>query len=119
MKSCAEYSDRCWVEVGGRGANISVGQNLYNGNVARGWESKSVEEQMDAAETRKAAAAQPKLSEAELRIQRERESIQLSRGRILRELEAARHPRHRGQLSQALSFLDERLSNLQGEVESS
>lgn len=87
--------------------------------MARGWESKSVEEQMDAAESRKAAAAQPKLSEVQLRIQRERESIELSRGRILRELEAARHPRHREQLSQALSFLDERLSKLQSELESS
>lgn len=87
--------------------------------MARGWESKSVEEQMDAAETRKAAATQPKRSETQLRIQWERESIELSRGRILRELEAARHPRHREQLSQALSFLDERLSKLQSEVEPS
>jgi len=85
--------------------------------VARGWESKSVEEQMDAAETRKAGGAEPKLSETQLRLQRERESIELSRGRILRELEAARHARHREQLSLALSFLDERLSKLQGEFE--
>jgi hypothetical protein len=87
--------------------------------VARGWESKSVEEQMDAAESRKTAASQPKLNEAQLRVERERESIELSRGRILRELEAARHPRHREQLSAALSFLDERLSKLQNELESS
>lgn len=87
--------------------------------MARGWESKSVEEQMDAAESRKAAAAQPRLSEAQLRVQRERESLELSRGRILRELEAARHPRHREQLSQALSFLDEQLSKLKNEFESS
>lgn len=87
--------------------------------MARGWESKSVEEQMDAAESRKAAAAQPRLSDAQLRWQRERESIELSRGRILRELEAARHPRHREQLSQALSFLDERLCRLQSESERS
>lgn len=85
--------------------------------MARGWESKSVEEQMDAAETRKAAAAQPRLSETQLRLQSERESIELSRGRILRELEAARHPRHREQLSEALSFLDERIAKLQAEIE--
>jgi len=107
------------VEAGGRSDKSSVPENSYNRNVARGWESKSVEEQMDAAETRKAAATQPKLSETQLRIQWERESIELSRGRILRELEAARHPRHREQLSQALSFLDERLSKLQSELESS
>ena len=85
--------------------------------MARGWESKSVEEQMDAAESRKAAATQAKVNEAQLRLERERESIELSRGRIVRELEAARHPRHREQLSQALSFLDERLSQLQNEFD--
>ena len=83
--------------------------------MARGWESKSVEEQMDAAESRKAAATQAKVNEAQLRLERERESIELSRSRIVRELEAARHPRHREQLAQALSFLDERLSQLQNE----
>ncbi|MFL6414966.1 MAG: hypothetical protein ACJ74Y_04780 [Bryobacteraceae bacterium] len=85
--------------------------------MARGWESKSVEEQMDAAESRKAASARTKVGEAQLRLERERESIELSRGRILRELKAARHPRHREQLSQALSFLDEQLSKLQSEFE--
>ncbi len=87
--------------------------------MARGWESKSVEEQMDAAESRKAAGAQPKLNEAQIRLERERESIELSRGRILRELEAARHPRHREQLSEALSFLDRRLSELQNQSDRS
>jgi hypothetical protein len=72
---------------------------------------------MDAAESRKAAAAQPKLSESQLRLQRERESVELSRGRILRELEAARHPRHREQLTQALRFLDEQILKLQRESE--
>jgi len=72
---------------------------------------------MDAAESRKAAAAQPKLSEPQIRLQRERESVELSRGRILRELEAARHPRHREQLAQALQFLDEQILKLQRESE--
>lgn len=73
---------------------------------------------MDAAESRKTAAAKPKVSEAQLRVQRERESIELSRSRILREFEAARHPRHREQLSQALSFLDKQLSELERDFES-
>jgi len=85
--------------------------------VARGWESKSVEEQMDLAQTRKATGAEPKISEAQIGLERARESIELSRGRILRELEAARHPRHREQLSQALNFLDEQLLKLQSQPE--
>jgi len=85
--------------------------------VARGWESKSVEEQMDLAETGKANPTKPQLNEAQLRVQHERESIELSRERILRELEAARHPRHREQLSQALNFLDEQLSKLKPQLD--
>ena len=77
--------------------------------MARGWESKSVESQMDAAEARRAAAQQVQLSEEELRLQRERESIELSKVRILRELEAARHPRHREQLAAALAHLEHQL----------
>jgi hypothetical protein len=85
--------------------------------VARGWESKSVEEQMDLAESRKADSAKLKLSEAQVQLERDRESIELSRERILRELEAARHPTRREQLSQALKFLDEQLSKLQSQPE--
>jgi hypothetical protein len=77
--------------------------------MARGWESKSVESQMDAAEDRRAAAQQAKINEDELRLQRERESIELSKVRILRELEAARHPRHREQLAAALAHLEHQL----------
>jgi hypothetical protein len=83
--------------------------------VARGWESKSVEEQIELAESRKASSAKRKLSDAQAQLEREREGIELSRGRIIRELEAARHPRHREQLSQALNFLDEQLAKLQSE----
>jgi len=77
--------------------------------MARGWESKSVEAQMDAAEMRRAAGQQTRFSEEELRLQRERESIELSKVRILRELEAAKHPRHREQLVAALAHLERQL----------
>lgn len=80
--------------------------------MARGWESKSIESQVEAAEERKAASIQQKLTEAQTQLQKERESIELSRERILREMEAARHPRHREQLAAALTFLEEQLSKL-------
>lgn len=77
--------------------------------MARGWESKSVESQMDAAEARRTARKQIQLNEEELRLQRERESIELSKVRILRELETAKHPRHREQLAAALAHLEHQL----------
>jgi hypothetical protein len=77
--------------------------------MARGWESKSVESQMDVAEERRTAAQKVQLREEELRLQRERDSIELSKVRILRELEAAKHPRHREQLAAALAHLEHQL----------
>lgn len=78
--------------------------------MARGWESKSVESQMEAEEERRAMATRQLESANQVRLRSERESIELSRERILRELEAARHPRHREQLTAALAFLDDQLS---------
>ena len=77
--------------------------------MARGWESKSVESQMEAAEARQAAARQATQSEEEIRQRRERESLELSRKRVLQDLAAARHPRHRQQLQAALAHLESRL----------
>ena len=77
--------------------------------MARGWESKSVESQIDAAEARRTAAQQAQHNQEDISLQRERESIELSKVRILRELEAAKHPRHREQLTAALAHLDHQL----------
>jgi molecular chaperone DnaK (HSP70) len=80
--------------------------------MARGWESKSVESQMEAEEARRAAAQHDTRTDEQIRLERERESLELSRKRILKEIEAATHPRHRQQLQAALAHLDERLKEL-------
>ena len=51
--------------------------------MARGWESKSVEDQMDAAESARAAAAKPKLTPEEVERQTARDGLLLSRARTL------------------------------------
>ena len=81
--------------------------------MARGWESKSVESQMEAAESRRAAAQQVPKTEEQIRIEREREGLQLSRKRVLKEIEAAKHLRHQLQLEAALKHLDQRLKELE------
>lgn len=40
---------------------------------------------------------------------RKRETVQLSRTRVVRELESVRNPRYRAQLTKALADLDEQL----------
>jgi hypothetical protein len=52
--------------------------------MARGWESKSVESQIDSAEERAALAKVPKLTPEEADRKSQRESLELARTRVLR-----------------------------------
>jgi hypothetical protein len=81
--------------------------------MARGWESKSVESQIESNENRKAAAiAAAALSSQQIQAQRERERLELSRTRVLHDLEAATNPRYRAMLEASLQFLDQKLAEL-------
>lgn len=75
--------------------------------MARGWESKSVESQQAEPEP---AQSRKKLSAEDQERARKREGLELSRGRIVRELETARSDVHRTALRNALTFLDEELA---------
>jgi hypothetical protein len=79
--------------------------------MARGWESKSVEEQIAAAgvRTRKPPA---RLSAAESERQRKLGCLQLSRTRIQRDLQTASNPRYRTQLEEALAHLEAEIAGL-------
>lgn len=74
--------------------------------MARGWESKSVESQQS--ETFGERDRNRESAEERERL-RKRESLELSRVRVTRELEAARSPVHRAALENALRFLDDEL----------
>jgi hypothetical protein len=80
--------------------------------MARGWESKSVETQIDMAENRSAVARAKVLSDVSLDLLRKKESILMSRTRVVRDLENAQNPRYRAVLSKALKDLDAQLSTL-------
>jgi hypothetical protein len=80
--------------------------------MARGWESKSVETQIDMAENRSAVARAKVLSDVSLDLLRKKESILMSRTRVVRDLENAQNPRYRAVLSKALRDLDAQLSTL-------
>jgi hypothetical protein len=78
--------------------------------MARGWESKSVEGQMDAAEEKRPAGR--KLSDSEVQTLRQKENLLLSRTRIQNELETAKNPRYLEILRQSLRDLEEKLRAL-------
>jgi hypothetical protein len=80
--------------------------------MARGWESKSVEDQIDMAEVSRGAAAAKQLNAEALEAIRKRESLDMSRTRVVRELENAQNPRYKAVLTKALAELDAQLSAL-------
>jgi hypothetical protein len=81
--------------------------------MARGWESKDVESQVE----EKKVAPQPEQqrgqkSPEQIRVDQERKGLQLSRTRIVNDLENATNPNHRKSLEAALAFLDQKISEL-------
>jgi hypothetical protein len=79
--------------------------------MARGWESKSVEAQIESASEGLSQPA-PALTAAEASKAQRKTGILLSRQRVLRQLETAHNARHRKMLEQALADLDTQLANL-------
>jgi hypothetical protein len=80
-----------------------------NVRMARGWESKSVESQQNEPQPAQVKRA---LTAEEMERVRKREGLELSRGRVMRELETARSEVHRTALQNALTFLDEEIAKL-------
>jgi hypothetical protein len=80
--------------------------------MARGWESKSVEQQQEEmAEQRKIPRAPIPLGEQERN--RKRDGLLLSRERLSQQLQAATNPRHRQMLEQSISELERQLSSFE------
>ena len=78
--------------------------------MARGWESKAVEAQQDAAaEATPTAAA---LSADEIARRTTRQTLMLARTRALGDLQRACAPAHRAMLEQAIADLDRQLAEL-------
>lgn len=84
--------------------------------MARGWESKAVADQIEEGESRQ---QQPSKTQAtrEQRVIKERlASLQLSRSRLLQQLEHARHPAHRTVLLNGLKALEREIEEVSVKV---
>jgi hypothetical protein len=80
--------------------------------MARGWESKSVEEQVQEHHHKKEENAKKQLTPEQLESRRKREVLLLSRSRVQKDLQASQNPRHRDQLNSALADLDSQIAAL-------
>ena len=81
--------------------------------MARGWESKAVEDQIEQATERALRQQSPEDLSPEDRARRERlESLRLSRTRTLDQLESATRPAHRQMLQRTLRALEAEMEEL-------
>ena len=78
--------------------------------MARGWESKSVEAQQDAASAPQRKV--PPVTREQAARNAERATLMLARTRALADLQMACAPAHRAMLEQAVADLDRRLAML-------
>ena len=79
--------------------------------MARGWESKSIESQIESANARRGL---PKmhLTAEQMETQSKRDSLLLHRTRVLRDLEHCSEERYRKTLNEGLSYLENQLTAL-------
>jgi len=79
--------------------------------VARGWESKSVEAQIESAEKRNTPRRKP-IPPEQADIERKRDSLLLHRVRVMNDLEGCQNPRYRKTLEDGLAYLESQLTDL-------
>ena len=80
--------------------------------MARGFESKSVESQQNTDSRQDRGGA---LTPEQRELKKKREGLELSRRRVLQEMETTRSDARRVYLEQALAFLEEELGKLDGQ----
>ncbi len=86
--------------------------------MARGWESKSVELQIEEAEDRKKASDGRELAAHEKELLRDLRVLQLSRTRILQQISEATREGYKVILGRALADQDQKISELETRLNS-
>ena len=80
--------------------------------MARGWESKSVEEQINNRQAESETLGKKKSSRLEIEQNSKRESMRLARSRTTKELQSTQDKRYRALLERTLAHLDSELAKL-------
>jgi hypothetical protein len=82
--------------------------------MARGWESKAVEAQIETAETPRQSSSQARIemSPEQMAAARKLDALLLHRTRVLRDLESCRESRYKKTLTDGLAYLETQLAEL-------
>jgi hypothetical protein len=81
--------------------------------MARGWESKAIEDQIAEAEARKEARANRQMTAGEMETVKRKEALLLERARLVREMERAFRRRHLAILERGLAHIESELAELE------
>jgi predicted FMN-binding regulatory protein PaiB len=80
--------------------------------MARGWESKAVESQMDASKQERKETGKERLTPEAAEALRKKETLRLARTHLQEQMKASQHPRHREMLQRALDDLEKQIADL-------
>ena len=80
--------------------------------MAKGWETKAVEEQIQESQSAEQDNPRKQFTPEQMEAHRRKEVLLLSRAHVEKDLNASQNPRYREQLSKALSHIDAELSKL-------
>lgn len=80
--------------------------------MARGWESKSVEEQKESVDNKQKGALPAAADAGQLDKKRQQNVLELSRKKVLADIEATTNPRYKATLEAALKDLDKKIELL-------
>jgi len=79
--------------------------------MARGWESKAVESQIEAARSDQAAYSEKRVTPDKAEAKRKKETLLLARTYLLQQLQSSQNPRHREMIEKALADLEKQLAS--------
>ena len=82
--------------------------------MARGWESKAVESQMEAARSGQAVSSKERLNPEKADAHRKKETLLLARTHLLQQLQSSQNPRHREIMEKVLVDLEKMLATTDG-----
>ena len=80
--------------------------------MARGWESKSVESQIETSQSERKEAATNRVAPEVAAVLRKKETLLLARAHVQQQMQASQHPRYRVMLQNALTDLEKQLADL-------
>jgi len=91
---------------------LGCGKQAYNRRMARGWESKAVEDQIESKTTKFVAVTSKKRTPDQVQQLIAKRNLEAARLKVLHEIESTQNERYKEMLGRSLKDLDRKLAEL-------